>query len=40
MFNIKISRLVEDTDTVIFDSGTTAYYLTSELVKKEKEVIF
>ena len=34
MFNIKLSRLVEDGDAVIFDSGTTAYYLASELVKK------
>jgi len=39
MLNIKISRLVEDADTVILDSGT-AYYLASELVKKEEEVGF
>ena len=40
MFNIKLSRLLEDADTVILYSGTTAYYLASELVKKEEEVGF
>ena len=34
------TNLVEDGDTVILDSGTTAYYLASELVKKEEEVGF
>ena len=29
------ATLVEDGDTVILDSGTTAYYLASELVKKK-----
>jgi DeoR family fructose operon transcriptional repressor len=29
------ANLVEDGDTVILDSGTTAYYLASELVKKK-----
>ena len=29
------TSLVEDGDTVILDSGTTAYYLASELVKKK-----
>ncbi|MBA7493871.1 Glycerol-3-phosphate regulon repressor [subsurface metagenome] len=29
------ASLVEDGDTVILDSGTTAYYLASELVKKK-----
>jgi len=29
------ANLVEDGDTIILDSGTTAYYLASELVKKK-----